>query len=271
MNPLQPLTYWQEFFQLATASLLFVLAGMFALWMLHLPLRNAALVDFGWTIGVSFCGLYFAWNGSGAPHRRLLLALMVLIWGARLALHLLFNRIISQPEEGRYAELRRKWSPGFEWKILLFFLAQAVSCIVLALPFLLACLSSAPELHFTEQGAAVLWVFATSGVAIADIELNRFRSKPENAGQVCREGLWAWSRHPNYFFEWLIWVSYGIYAMTANWGFLGFLAPGLMLHFMLNVTGIPPTEEQALRSRGDAYRKYQAEVSPFFPLPPKAS
>ncbi len=271
MNPLQPLSFWQEFFQLATGSLLIVAFGMFLLWILHFPLRNAAIVDFGWTVGVTFCGLYYCWNASGASPRRLLLGLMVLIWGVRLGLHLLFHRIVDQPEEGRYVELRRKWSPGFGWKMLIFFEAQALSCVVLTLPFLLASLNFYPDLHWTEEAAAGLWVFATAGVTIADMELNRFRSEPANAGKVCREGLWAWSRHPNYFFEWLVWVSYGIFAMTAPWGLLGFLAPGLMLHFMVNVTGIPPTEEQALRSRGEAYRKYQAEVSPFFPLPPKVS
>lgn len=271
MNPIQPLPYWQEFAQLSTSALLYVVAGMFLLWLLHFPLRNAAIVDAGWTIGVTFCGLFFAWNASGAFPRRLLLAIMVLIWGGRLALHLLLNRIVGHPEEGRYVELRRKWSPGFGWKILLFFEVQAVSCVVLALPFLLACLNDIPELHWTETAAAALWVIGTSGVTIADMQLNRFRGQPANAGKVCREGLWGWSRHPNYFFEWLIWLSYGIFAMTAPWGFLGFLAPGLMLHFVLNVTGIPPTEEQALRSRGDAYRQYQAEVSPFIPMPPKAS
>ena len=164
---------------------------------------------------------------------------------------------------------RRKWATNVNLKFFAFYQAQALSCVVLAMPFLMACVNPAPELNLVEKIAAALWVIATSGVTIADMQLNRFKNESRNQGKVCREGLWAWSRHPNYFFEWLIWLSYGLYALTAPWGFVGMIAPALMLHFILNVTGIPPTEAQALRSRGDEYRRYQDEVSAFIPLPPK--
>jgi len=270
MNPLNSLTYWQEFFNLSTFSLLVVCGWMLLLWLLHFPLKNAAIVDAGWALGISFCAVYFAWNGSGIFPRRLLIALMVLIWGLRLGLHLLLNRVIGQPEEGRYQELRREWGASAAWKFFVFYQVQAVSCVVLALPFLLISLNDHPELNLLEKFSILLWLVAVSGVAIADMQLNRFKSKSSNAGLVCREGLWAWSRHPNYFFEWLVWLSYGLFALTAPWGFLGLISPALILHFVLNVTGIPPTEAQAVRSRGDAYRRYQAEVSAFIPLPPKA-
>lgn len=270
MNPFNPIPFWQEFFNLSTQALLIVCAWMAFLWMVHLLMRNAAIVDAGWAFGIAFCAAFFAFNGSGAFPRRWLLALMVLIWGLRLGLHLLLNRIIGHPEEGRYAELRRKWGDNVALKFFVFYQVQALSCILLAIPFLLACLNDEPELNLLEQFAILLWVIATSGVTIADMQLNRFKTNKANEGRVCREGLWAWSRHPNYFFEWLIWLSYGLYALPAHWGFLGMIAPALILHFILNVTGIPPTEEQALRSKGDEYRKYQAEVSPFIPMPPKS-
>jgi steroid 5-alpha reductase family enzyme len=261
--------YWQQFLDLSTMALLLVCAWMLLLWLLHLPLRNASIVDAGWTFGIGGVGIYYAWSGPGAFPRKFLLALMVGFWAARLGLHLLFNRIVGHPEEGRYQELRRKWGGNPALKFLLFFQMQAVSCVVLAVPLLLACMDDWPELRWTEKAAALLWVLAMSGEAIADMQLNRFKGNQENRGKVCREGLWAWSRHPNYFFEWLIWLSYALYAVQSPWGWLGFLAPALMLHFVLNVTGIPPTEEQAVRSKGEAYRAYQREVSAFVPLPPK--
>jgi steroid 5-alpha reductase family enzyme len=104
-----------------------------------------------------------------------------------------------------------------------------------------------------------------SGEALADRQLESFKRDPQNRGRVCDVGLWRYSRHPNYFFEWLIWLSYALYASTSPAGWAAWIAPALILYFLLRVTGIPATEAQALRSRGDAYRRYQARTSPFVP------
>jgi steroid 5-alpha reductase family enzyme len=269
MNPFSAVPFWQEFLNLTTQSLLMMCAWMFLLWLVHLAIRNAAIVDAGWAFGISFCAAFYAFNGSGAFPRRWLLASMVLVWGLRLGFHLLFNRIIGHPEEGRYVELRRKWAPNINLKFLIFFQVQAVSCVVLAIPFLLACMSFEYDFNIFDKAGICLWLIATAGLTVSDMQLSRFKANPENRGKVCREGLWNWSRHPNYFFEWLVWLSYGLYALTGPWGFIGMIAPALILHFLLNVTGVPPTEEQALRTKGDEYRKYQREVSVFVPMPPK--
>ena len=270
MNPITQLTFWQEFLNLSTQSLLIVCAWMAFLWLIHLLIRNAAIVDAGWAFGIAFCAAFYAYSASGAFPRRWLLTIMVGIWGVRLGLHLLLNRIIGHPEEGRYVELRQKWGPSnIALKFLLFYQVQAVSCVLLSIPFLLSSLNRTAEFGILEKLAVLLWGIATSCVAIADMQLNRFKQNRANQGKVCREGLWAWSRHPNYFFEWLVWVSYALFALSSPWGFLGLISPALILHFVLNVTGIPPTEEQALRSKGDEYRKYQSEVSAFVPMPPK--
>jgi steroid 5-alpha reductase family enzyme len=112
-------------------------------------------------------------------------------------------------------------------------------------------------------------MLAVGGETLADHQLARFRANPGNYGQVCREGLWAWSRHPNYFFEWLHWFTYLLLALgSARWR-LALSGPVLMLLFLYRLSGIPWTEAQSLRSRGDAYRRYQREVSAFIPLPPR--
>jgi steroid 5-alpha reductase family enzyme len=82
---------------------------------------------------------------------------------------------------------------------------------------------------------------------------------------VCNLGLWRYSRHPNYFFEFLIWVSFAIVALPVQYGYLGLISPLLILFFLFRVSGIPVTEEQALRSKGEAYRKYQRSTSAFIP------
>ncbi len=102
--------------------------------------------------------------------------------------------------------------------------------------------------------------------------MHRFASTPGNKGKICEAGLWGWSRHPNYFFEWLIWVAYALFAIAGfgwGWGWLAWLGPLIMYGVLVYASGIPPTEEHMLKSRGDAFRDYQRRVSKFFPLPPK--
>ena len=117
--------------------------------------------------------------------------------------------------------------------------------------------------------AIAVWVIAIAGESIADRQLDNFRNNPSNKGQVCKDGLWYYSRHPNYFFEWLHWWTYVLFAITYPLGWLSILAPALMLFFILKVTGIPPTEKQALKSRGERYREYQRTTNAFFPWFPK--
>jgi steroid 5-alpha reductase family enzyme len=118
-----------------------------------------------------------------------------------------------------------------------------------------------------ELETAGAWTFLVAflGELAADWQLSRFKSDPKNKGKVCNVGLWRYSRHPNYFFEWLIWVSFALVASSAQYGYWGFLSPALILYFLLRVSGIPATEEQALRSKGDAYRRYQKSTSAFVP------
>ena len=242
---------------------------MFVLWLIHFPLRNAALVDAGWSGGLALLGILYAALGAGLPERRWLMGAMAALWGIRLAIHLLTDRILGHPEEGRYQQLRREWKTGIGLKFLAFYEFQALLCIVLAAPFYLAAQNAAPALAWTEYLAAALWLVATAGEALADRQLAAFKRSPANRGKVCRYGLWNWSRHPNYFFEWLIWVAFALLALPAPHGWIGLLSPALMLYFLFRVTGIPATEAQALRSRGEEYRRYQETTSAFLPLPPR--
>jgi len=191
------------------------------------------------------------------------------IWGFRLALHLLRTRVIGQPEEGRYVELRRKWRTRLGWKFLAFFEFQALLCLVLSVPFWLAAGNSNEPLRWVEIAGLVVWGAAITGESAADSQLDAFKRNPANRGRTCRAGLWRYSRHPNYFFEWLIWVGFALFAWPAHFGWLGLLSPALLLYFLLKVTGIPATEEQAVRTRGEDYREYQRTTSAFIPWLPR--
>jgi steroid 5-alpha reductase family enzyme len=114
-----------------------------------------------------------------------------------------------------------------------------------------------------------VWIISVGGEWLADRQLARFRQDPSNKGKVCRQGLWRYSRHPNYFFEWVHWWAYVLIGIGGPWGWLTLFGPAVMLVFLLKITGVPPTEKRALQSRGEAYREYQRTTSVFFPWPPK--
>jgi len=242
---------------------------MFVLWLIHLSLRNAAIVDAGWAGGLAMLAIIYAALGGGDPVRATVMAVMATLWGARLGLHLLFTRVIGHEEEGRYVELRRKWGGNLPLKFLVFFEFQALLCVVLSIPFLLPAMDRSPGLGIVEYAAVVLWCGALAGEWLADSQLKRFKADSANRGRTCRAGLWNYSRHPNYFFEWLIWVAFALYASASPYGYLAWSAPLLMLYFLFRVTGIPATEEQALRTKGADYRDYQFSTSAFVPWFPK--
>ena len=252
-------------FMLATVGIGSVAALMLLLWLVHLRTGNAAIVDAGWAGGLAVLGLLYSALGGGYWLRSAMVAAMTGIWGFRLAIYLLATRVIGQPEEGRYRELRRKWKTNITLKFLLFFEFQAVLCVVLAVPFLAAARNPDPRISPLEWTAVVLWVLAMTGEASADAQLNKFKSDKSSKGHTCQAGLWRYSRHPNYFFEWLIWVAFAIFALPSPGGYWGLLSPAVILYFLLRITGIPATEAQALRTRGDEYRRYQQTTSAFVP------
>lgn len=242
---------------------------MLLLWIIHLRIRNAAIVDVGWAAGLGFLAIYYAYAAPGYPKRKYLIAAMAAIWSFRLASYLLFARVLGHPEEGRYVQLRQDWKTNLPLRFFFFFQFQALLDLVLSLPFLLACLNTDAPLGFFEFVGAAIWLFGIACETVADAQLDAFKKNPANKGKSCRAGLWKYSRHPNYFFEWTIWLGYAIFCITAPWGWLALLSPALILYFLLGLTGIPATEAQALRSRGDEYRQYQRTTSAFIPWFPK--
>ncbi|MEO6368145.1 MAG: DUF1295 domain-containing protein, partial [Steroidobacteraceae bacterium] len=243
---------------------------MFSLWLLGLRLRNCSYVDVGWAGNFALLALLAGFTASGDPLRRFLIGGMFCLWSLRLTLHLL-PRIVGKPEEGRYQQLRAEWAgPSLNIRFLLFFGAQGVLNLLLITPLYLSMSNATAGIAPLEWAGVALWCLALVGESTADRQLARFKRDPARRGKVCDVGLWSLSRHPNYFCEWLIWVAYALFALASPWGWLALLCPALMLHLLLNVTGVRPTEAQALRSRGTAYRDYQARVPAFFPWPQRA-
>lgn len=246
-------------------GLLGAAAGMTLLWALQLRTRNAGIVDVGWAATLGSLGIAYALASEAPVWRRLLAGGLTGLWGFRLAFHLLHDRVWGKPEEGRYVTLRRRWGSRADRNLFVFFLAQAVLAVVLSWPFLLA-VSAAPQSRpWLAVLGTVLFVVGVAGESLADRQLARFKADPANRGKVCQVGLWRYSRHPNYFFEWIIWCGFATLGVHAPWGWTAWLGPAIILFFLLRVTGIPPTEAQAVASRGEAYREYQRTTSAFVP------
>lgn len=242
---------------------------MLMLWALHFPLRNAAIVDAGWSLGIPLCAVVYAYHAL-APHRAWIFAAMAILWGLRLGGYLLFTRVLGCPEEGRYASLRAKWKTNIGWKFLVFFEFQAVLCGLLSVPFWLVALDPSTDLGAHEFSGMALWCAGWIGESLADWQLWRFKSNPANRGRTCRSGLWRYSRHPNYFFELVVWIGYAVFALASPHGYWALFSPVLMYMFLRKVTGIRPTEAQALRTKGADYADYQRTTNAFIPWFPKA-
>jgi len=255
---------------LLLAGAVLVAAVMFVLWLLGLRYHNFSYVDIGWSGNFAVLGAFYAVLSPGYPWRRALIATMFAVHGLRLGWHL-GKRIIGEPEEGRYVQLRKEWgaSGNLNLKFLGFFEFQAALNAFLALPLLIACFNREPRIHPLEWLGLALFVLGLIGESAADAQLAAFKRNPATRGGVCDVGLWRYSRHPNYFFEWLIWIAYAIFALASPHGWIALAMPVLMLHFLLNVTGVKATEEQALRSKGERYRLYQARTSGFIPWMPR--
>jgi steroid 5-alpha reductase family enzyme len=241
---------------------------MAALWWRQQHTRDAGIVDIGWAGCLALVAPLFALVLEGPWERRVMVALLGAVWGARLSGYLAWrNR--GRAEDGRYAKLRERWGTRAPLYFFVFFQVQASWVLLFSLPFSAAMNAPRGGLDAYDFAGVALWLVAIAGEAVADAQLARFRADPANRGRTCRAGLWRYSRHPNYFFEWVHWFAYVAIAgpTTDAWG--AWMGPVVMLAFLYKVTGIPYTEAQSLRSRGDDYRRYQAETSAFIPWFPK--
>jgi steroid 5-alpha reductase family enzyme len=238
-------------------------------WAFSMRVKNVGYVDVVWAGLMSASALFVATQSNGSGLSRALVATMGGFWGARLCLYLL-KRVLHEAEDGRYQALRAAWQ-GSPAKFFLFFQMQAIIVVLFSIPFYAAANNADESFRLWHVFAIITWFISTIGEGIADQQLANFRSNPSNKGTTCRDGLWSWSRHPNYFFEWLHWFAYVFISVGSSLFLFSFVGPVLMLAFLYRVSGIPWTEAQALRSRGENYQRYQDQVSAFFPWPPKNS
>jgi steroid 5-alpha reductase family enzyme len=231
---------------------------------------NSGWIDVVWTCGLGASGVLGALLpfGEGPTERRILVAALALGWALRLAAHIA-RRTRGIAEDPRYAKLKRDWGAAANAKLARMLQMQALASIPLALGIVLAAHNPSPQPGWRDAVGLLVFMIGVFGGAIADRQLRAF-SRSGREG-VCDQGLWAWSRHPNYFFECLLWCSYAVIAPAASypWGWVALFAPACITLLLVKISGIPPLEAHMLAKHGQAYRAYQQRTSALLPLPPK--
>lgn len=253
--------------QMMGASCVLVIGMMIVLWLIYLMQKIMSIVDIGWALGFVFCSIVYFAMGNGYWLRRWLITLMVLAWGLRLAWHLLRRFILSKQEDPRYIELAKSWwqTPSQDLHVLKVFLIQGALVLLFSTPFIVAAINPSTDLSGWEFLGFFIWLVGFAGEALTDWQLTQFKLDPLNQGKVCQEGFWHYSRHPNYFFEWVVWVGFFIFALGSPGALLTIYVPLGMLYLLLKVSGVPLTENHSVRKYGEEYREYQRTTNPFFP------
>jgi len=249
---------------LASAAL--AAGGMVVLWAISVRLRDASIVDPFW--GPGFAAI--AWTAvavAGPSPRGLLLAALATAWGLRLGVYLARRRR-GQGEDRRYAAMRAAHGERFGWvSLFTVFLLQAVLMWLVSLPLQAgAALGREAPLGLLEGLGAAVFAGGLAFEAVADAQLARFLADPASRGQVMDRGLWSWTRHPNYFGDFLVWWGLGLAALGAGawWALAG---PALMSALLMRVSGVTLLES-TIAGRRPGYAAYAARTSAFFPWPP---
>lgn len=255
-------------------------------WRVALRTGNAGWIDVFWTFGLGVIGVlavavpympYVANEPGGSPAgapafapRAALAALLLCAWSVRLGRHIL-ERTRRNDDDPRYAQLRAEWGARYARRLFLFLQVQALAGVPLLLAVVVAAHRPGPVGDACDALALLVFVIAIAGETWSDRALRAFARQPRRRTAVCDTGPWRWSRHPNYFFEWLGWCAWPVLAFPGGypWGAVALLAPLLMYVLLVHASGIPPLEAHMARSRGQAWRDYADRTSAFFPRPPR--
>jgi steroid 5-alpha reductase family enzyme len=249
-------------------------AAMGVAWLVAERTGRSGWIDAIWTFATGIAGFALAlWQVSPGVLRPFLVAGLTGLWSLRLCFHIV-SRTARGGDDPRYKQLRVEWGDRASGRLFWFLQVQAAAGLVLALS--IAAAARRPEIGLDVRDALGIVVFGVAifGESTADRQVARFGRDPKNQSKICDVGLWGFSRHPNYFFEWLVWAAFALIAIAPAghypWGWFGLAAPVLMYVLLVHVSGIPPLEAHMLRSRGDAFRLYQARVNAFWPGPPRS-
>lgn len=239
-------------------------------WAILTRLNFWSAVDAVWAFGIGLAAVVASLLVGNFQWRSTLACILVLTWSGRLGRSLVRRLKTHYPQEDRrYIRLKETWTFRVRWKSFLYFQFQALTQIVLFYPILVLLMDSSPNVRATDFLGVGLIILGIVGEGIADAQLLDFKQRNDGAQSVCDVGLWRYSRHPNYFFEWIVWVGFFVLAVLSPGGGGAIFAPAIMYVLLVYVTGVAPSERESVRSRGSRYQDYQRRTNAFFPGPSK--
>ncbi len=233
---------------------------MSLIWVIYKLLKNPSVIDVSWSLGLMTAGLIFLWSQS-ITLRNAIISTLLILWSLRLAAYLCFTRIRKKHIDKRYIELSNTWKINKSLGFFLNFQLQGLLIFIISLVFFFISNFKTNSLSFIDIIACIVVTLGIIGESLADIQLQQFKSVHKR--QVCNVGLWAYSRHPNYFFDWLTWCGFTLFSLRSNYGYFGVISVWL-LYFIFNYITGPMTERGSIQSRGQAYMDYQKTTPMFF-------
>lgn len=245
---------------------LFMTAGLF----LARRSQRLTIVDTLWGLGfvaVAIVSVFVADRGDGMPGTQLLLLVLVTVWGVRLAAHL-HHRNSGQAEDPRYQALADEDGRSFAQVALRrVFLPQGIAMFLVATPVMVG-MNNAGTITWLGWLGALVWLVGFFFEAVGDYQLAQFKKDPRNKGQVMDQGLWRYTRHPNYFGDACVWFGIWLVAASSWPGVVTIVSPIAMTIFLTKVTGAS-LNEKGMRQSKPGYEDYVRRTSGFVPLPPK--
>lgn len=245
-----------------------ILGLMTILWIISLGMKNSSIVDIFWGTGFVIANwVYFFLAPEGFLPRKLLIGALVTIWGLRLSIHILM-RNWGKPEDFRYQKWREEAGKKWTWQSYIrVFLLQGVLLWIISAPLLAAQRSALPsQLTAIDFIGIGVWLIGFFFEAVGDAQLTRFKADPANHGKVLDQGVWRYSRHPNYFGDSAQWWGYYLIAVAAG-GWWTIFSPILMTTLLLRVSGVVLLEK-SMKDR-PAYAEYIQRTSAFIPWFPR--
>lgn len=245
---------------------------MIGCWFVYRFKRDGGVVDIGWGLSFLLCSWAYLFLGTGDFLKKLIMTAMVTVWAGRLVIHLYRRYARATEEEQRYKSLRERWGGDpSQILFLMLFVFQGFLAVILTIPFLIVALYATNTWSWWEFAGILVWAAGVFGETVADRQLTQFNRNPDNRKKVCDQGLWRFSRHPNYFFEIIVWIGFYLFALPTFGGSLAIVSPLLMTYLIVCVSGIPMAEAESLKHRGEEYKGYQEKTSAIIPWFPKGS
>jgi steroid 5-alpha reductase family enzyme len=259
------------FFQIYLQGFLIIMMLMTTLWVISVIVRNVSIVDLFWGFGFVLTGGFYFLKTEGFESRKILLLILLSIWGLRLSAYLAW-RNLGKGEDFRYREFRRKYGENRYWWISFFqtFLLQGVLMWLISLPLLGAqYYGQNNPLGILDFAGIVFWLVGFTFEAGGDFQLAIFRADPANKGKVLDKGFWRYTRHPNYFGDASVWWGFGLICLSSA-SYFPVIGSILMTALIIKVSGVALLEK-SLKEQKPQYKDYIERTSAFIPWFPKKS